>query len=85
MRILFSTGLLAGTGFFSRFIIGLVILMVLKTLNKNDRELDRGLRLLIVFGVMAGILLALLFVIWLFVFGAGFMYLPDWFAFFSYW
>ena len=85
MRISLSTGLLGGIGFFGRFIIALVIIMVLKTLNKNDRELDRGLRLLIVFGVMAAILLAVLFVVWLFVFGAGFMYLPDWFAFFSYW
>lgn len=86
MRISLSTGLLGGVGYFGRIVIALVILLVLKTFNKNDKELDRGLRLLVVFGIMGAILLAVTFVVmafvWSGIFGHSFGMFPFGFSYY---
>ena len=62
----------AGLGVAGRFILALIILVVMKKINKGDPELDRGIRLLVFLGVAAMVVALLLAVLWFVLFGAAF-------------
>ncbi|MEG0090978.1 MAG: hypothetical protein RR846_00555 [Oscillospiraceae bacterium] len=63
MTNFFSSGLFV-MGFTTRFIIALVILSYLYSKNKSDKNLKRGMTVLVVFGVVVFIL-SILFVLML--------------------
>lgn len=84
MRNIWSGLLLGrGIGFFGRFGLALVIILVLKSYKKDDPQLSKGLRLLIFFGVITVIAMSLLFVLWLFMFGYT-VSLPSIFGYYHY-
>ena len=83
MRSIWSGLLGRGIGFFGRFTLALVIILVLRSLNKDDPQLSKGLRLLIFFGIITVATMAVLFVLWLFVFGYTFS-LPSMFGYYLY-
>ena len=69
MRTIWSGALLGnGMGFFGRFVLALVLILVLKSQDRKNPRLDRGLKILIVLGIIALAAMALLFGIWMFSF-----------------
>lgn len=72
MRYTYSLNLLGGLGVVGRFIIALVILIVLKNINENDKELSAGIRKLIFFGIVAAVVVLALIVLWFGFFGFAF-------------
>ena len=48
-RFVFS----GGVGIIGRFLIAMVLLLVLKNLNKHDPYIDKGIKWLIILGVIA--------------------------------
>ena len=83
MRISLATSLLGGgIGFFGRFFLALAIIVILKGINKNDKELDRGLKLLVIFGIVAVVLLMVLAAVWLGLFRSIFSFSPFTFSYY---
>ena len=83
MRISFATSLLGGgLGFFGRFFLALAIMVILKGMNKNDKELDKGLKLLVIFGIMAAVLFAVLAGVWFGLFRSIFSFSPFTFSYY---
>ena len=83
MRISLATSLLGGgIGFFGRFFLALAIIVILKGINKNDKELDRGLKLLVIFGIVAVVLLMVLATVWLGLFRSIFSFSPFTFSYY---
>ena len=83
MRISFATSLLGGgLGFFGRFFLALAIIVILKGINKNDKELDKGLKLLVIFGIVAVVLLMVLAAVWFGLFSSIFSFSPFTFSYY---
>ena len=77
MGLSLSTSLLGGGfGFFGRFFIAFAILVLLKATTGNDKELDRGLKLLIILGVVVLLLVIVLAIVWFSFFGSFFTFSP---------
>lgn len=72
MRYTYSLNLLGGLGVVGRFIIALVILIVLKNINENDKELSAGIRKLVFFGIVAAVVVLVLVILWFGFFGFAF-------------
>ena len=72
MNYSYSLNLTPGLGIFGRFAVALVLLIVLKSINKNDPQLDSGLRKLIFLGVCALVLGIVAAILWFALFGAAF-------------
>ena len=70
MTTIWSGALLGrGIGFFGRFALALVILLTLKHWDKGNPYINKGLRQLFFFGIIAVIIMIILVLLWLFVFG----------------
>ncbi len=59
-----------GIGFFGRFAIALVIISLLKSADKDNPQLAKGQKTLIILGIICLIAMAVLFGLWLFSFGS---------------
>ena len=83
MRISFATSLLGGgLGFFGRFLVAFAIIVILKAINKNDKELDKGLKLLLILGAVAVVLFMVLVAVWFGLFRSIFSFSPFTFSYY---
>ena len=83
MRISFATSLLGGgLGFFGRFLVAFAIIVILKGINKNDKELDKGLKLLLILGAVAVVLFMVLAAVWFGLFSSLFRISPFTFSYY---
>lgn len=72
MNYAYTLSFAPGLGVFGRFAIAMVIIIVLKSINKNEPELDNGLRKLIFIGIATLVVGIVMLLLWFILFGAAF-------------